>query len=163
MQTSNVYEWARKHGVTHEAVVELLNVFNVPATGIDDGRLGSEEAVQAECMILAARVGAALWRNNSGALKDETGRLVRFGLGNTSSRINDVWKSADLIGILPMKIEQKHVGTVVGRFWAVECKEPGWKMRPSDKRATAQRNFIENVIALGGQAGFAQSVEDLYK
>lgn len=159
----NVFDWSLKWGVPKEAVGELLSILNVPATGIDDGRLGSEEAVQAECMILAARCGAALWRNNSGALKDETGRLVRFGLGNTSTRINEVWKSADLIGILPMLIGPEHVGKTVGRFWAVECKEPGWKFRESDKRAKAQSNFIVNVNALGGQATFAQGTGDLFK
>jgi hypothetical protein len=159
----NVYDWARKHAISHMALTELLTCLNVPSTGIDSGKHNSEEAVQAECMILAARGGAALWRNNSGALKDETGRLVRFGLGNTSSRINDVWKSADLIGILPMRIEQRHVGTTVGRFWAVECKEPGWKFRQSDKRAVAQAAFIANVKGLGGQATFAQGTGDLFK
>lgn len=158
---ANIYDWANRHGLGQQAILELCQILDVPSTGIPEGRDGSEAAVQAEIMIAAARNGCALWRNNSGALRDENGRLVRYGLGNNSSRINDVWKSADLIGILPVMIEPQHVGTVIGRFWAVEVKEPGWRRIPSDKRATAQANFLSNVNALGGQGQFAQSVKDV--
>lgn len=157
----NLMTWAHRNGINRQVLQELFNILNVPSTGVPDGRVGSEEAVQAECMITAAKRGCALWRNNSGVLKDETGRSVRFGLGNTSSRINEVWKSADLIGILPMLIEPKHVGYVVGRFWAVECKHPGWRLTDGDKRGQAQLRFLQNVNALGGQGQFAQSVGDL--
>lgn len=159
----SVFEWANKWGVQAPAVLDLLRLLDVPSTGIPEGKQGSEEAVQADLMILAARNGCALWRNNSGALKDDKGRLVRYGLGNTSSRINEVWKSSDLIGILPMQIEPHHVGQVIGRFWAVECKTPGWYLTPGDKRGQSQARFMQSVIALGGQAQFATGTGDVFK
>lgn len=121
----------------------------------------SESAVQADIRIAASRDhGAPLWRNNSGAMQDDQGRHVRFGLGNDSQALNKKWKSADLIGIRPVLIEQHHVGKTIGQFLAVEVKEPGWTLRPSDKRAAAQSNFLNSVASFGGAAGFAQSVND---
>jgi len=116
----------------------------------------SETRVQEEIVLTAASIDGALWRNNSGALKDINGRLVRFGLGNVSKPHNDVWKSPDLIGITPMRIEQHHVGRVIGVFTGVEVKQEDWAYK-GDKHETAQYNCLVNIGRLGGIGMFAQS------
>lgn len=110
----------------------------------------SEAAVQAALQIEAARRGLTLWRNNSGACVAQDGRQVRYGLGNTSSKINAVFKSSDLIGIGPG-----------GLFMAVECKEPGWRYRGTE-REVAQLAFLDVVRAAGGIGLFAQDVGDVF-
>ena len=125
----------------------------------------SESSVQANIRIAASlNHKAPLWRNNSGAgeFTDEHGktRYVRFGLGNESARLNKRWKSADLIGICPLVIQHRHVGRTIGVFLAVETKPEGWSLKPSDKRAEAQGNFLNSVASFGGLSGFAQSVDD---
>lgn len=113
----------------------------------------SEGTVQSAIRLEAARLGHGLWRNNSGACRDDTGRMIRYGLGNDSKKINEVWKSPDLVGI--------HGGT--GRFIGIECKPPGWVLRPSDARAQAQMTAILTFRSLGGIADFATSVEDFHR
>lgn len=103
----------------------------------------SETDVQNLCRMRAQELGAVLWRNNVGAMKDTRGIPVRFGLANDSARLNETFKSADLIGL-----------THVGRFLAVECKEPGWVWCATDHEV-AQLNFLTKVRRLGGLAGFA--------
>src|SRR3546814_543078 len=109
----------------------------------------AESTLQAAIRAEAPRLGVYLWRNNSGALMDDRGVLVRFGLGNDSPRINKVLKSSDLIGI--------RTGT--GQLVAVECKHAGW-IGVRTERERAQENFIRLVRQAGGIAGFARSVED---
>jgi hypothetical protein len=89
--------------------------------------------------------GARLWRNNTGAIKDQTGRLVRFGLCKGSS---------DIIGITPVTITADMIGKRIGAFTAIEVKTP--KGKPTDE----QINFIQRVKDLGGFAGVARSVEE---
>jgi len=103
----------------------------------------TETDVQNLCRMRAQELGCVLWRNNVGALKDVRGVPVRFGLANDSAKINEVFKSSDLIGILPD-----------GRFFAVECKEPEWRWK-GDEHEVAQWNFIVDVRKRNGQAGFA--------
>lgn len=108
--------------------------------------------VQDACVLLAPRYGARLWRNNSGALRDARGRLVRFGLGNVSAELNRLWKSSDLIG-----------HTARGRFVAVECKEEGWTMlgRRWTDRETAQARFLLGVAMAGGLGMFCSDPRQL--
>lgn len=80
---------------------------------------------------------------------DNDGRMVRYGLGNDSKRLNDVWKSSDLIGITR------------GKFTAVEVKAPGWR-GVSTAHERAQAAMLANVNALGGIGFFATSVEDYH-
>lgn len=121
----------------------------------------SEADVQQILRITAPKYSNMLLRNNSGAMQDDTGRVVRFGLGNDSARLNKVFKSSDLIGLTQLVIQPHHVGQCVGVFTAVECKALGWKgPHPSNEREQAQLNFINSVIAHGGYAGFATCVED---
>ncbi len=121
-----------------------------------------ESTVQQEIQIKARYHDCTLLRNNSGAYKDDTGRVVRYGLGNVSKQHNDRIKSSDLVGITKVIITQEMVGKTIGVFTAIECKEECWK---SDKklnaRETAQQAFINWVKAQGGIASFASSVDKL--
>ena len=110
----------------------------------------SESDISKQLQIYASSKGHRLWRNNSGAFRDATGRMIRYGLGNTSSQINKRWKSSDLIGC-----------TNDGRFVAIEVKSPDWVYRDSDERAVAQLKFIETIRSLDGLAGFARNEEEL--
>ncbi|NBV62657.1 MAG: VRR-NUC domain-containing protein [Rhodobacteraceae bacterium] len=87
---------------------------------------------------------ARLWRNNTGALKDATGRLVRYGLCPGSS---------DLIGLRQVTITPDMVGQTLAVFTAIEVKDQG-------RLTEQQRAFITMVQQAGGMAGVARSVDD---
>lgn len=104
-----------------------------------------------------------IWRNNSGAYVDDRGRMVRYGLGNDSAQLNDQIKSSDLIGITPLTVTPEWVGHTVGVFTAYEVKEPGWTLRPGDKRGMAQQRFLDIVASVGGYAGFVTHPDDIQR
>lgn len=104
-----------------------------------------------------------IWRNNSGACEDKTGRLIRYGLGNDSAQLNAVVKSSDLIGIVPVTITPDMIGKTIGVFTALEVKAPDWTLRPSDSRGLAQSKFHDIVKKAGGYAGFVASPDDMLK
>lgn len=139
-------EWCDRWRIPPDAVRQLMTLYR--NDDVTPGS-GSESVVQSALRIEAARLGHALWRNNSGAMIDNEGRMVRYGLGNDSQRLNKVWKSSDLIGI------------TFGRFTAVEVKAPGWR-GPSTDHEKAQAAFLANVNALGGLGFFATCVEDYH-
>lgn len=122
-----------------------------------------EQSVQDRIRIAASLHGTPLLRNNSGAVTTDDGRHIRFGLGNDSVRLNEHFKSSDLIGIWPRVIQQEDVGSTIGQFFAVEVKAPGWRFSENDKRAVAQRNFGEWVQSHGGLFLFATSEKDVWK
>jgi hypothetical protein len=155
---TTVFDWAAKHGLSQAALTELFGIIDPGHPVGVPGPEASESAVQANLQLEAARRGGSLWRNNSGACVDQDGRMVRYGLANTSSKINEVFKSSDLIGITPMQIG----GQIVGVFTAIEVKAPGFKGPRSD-REKAQNAFLTKVRALGGIGLFAQSVKDVFK
>jgi hypothetical protein len=93
-----------------------------------------EANIQAQIMLALSNAGCIVWRNNTGALTDKTGRLVRYGLCKGSS---------DIIGVCPD-----------GRFLAVEVKSGRNRLTPEQER------FISAVKASGGRAGVARSVDD---
>lgn len=117
----------------------------------------SEASVSQQIRLDAASCGVDLWRNNSGAFQDLTGRWIRYGLANDSAELNERIKSSDLIGVRPLLITPEWVGHTVGVFIAVETKQPGWRM---DQRAKAQAAFHDIVRKDGGFAGFASSVAE---
>lgn len=97
-----------------------------------------------------------LYRNNTGTLKDERGIPVSYGLAIGS---------ADTIGLVAPR----------GRFLSIEWKRPGWKppeLTPEDyaaprsslsalkKRHIDQCNWRDQIIGMGGVAGFASSLEE---
>lgn len=124
----------------------------------------SESAVEDRVRLLAPQLGGVLWRNNVGAYKDETGRLVRYGLVNDSAKVNRKIKSSDLIGVMPLVIRPEHVGRTFGLFVAVECKPEGWEYvirgGARGQREAAQLKFLELVHGFGGLALFAADTED---
>ena len=86
-----------------------------------------------------------LWRNNVGALRDERGRLVTYGLCKGSS---------DLIGLRQVLIGPEHLGQTLAVFSAIEVKAPKGRLREE------QRSFLELVERFGGYSGVATSVEE---
>ena len=123
----------------------------------------SEAAVQNHVRLNIANAGGVVWQNNVGACKDETGRMIRYGLCNESKQLNERIKSSDLIGIVPILIQPHHVGRVMGIFTAVECKAPDWRMIPSDSRAEAQARFHKIVKDIGGYAGFVRNQTEMWE
>jgi hypothetical protein len=94
----------------------------------------NEQAIQQRIMLALSERGCLIFRNNTGTATASDGSRIRFGLCVGSS---------DLIGVSPD-----------GRFLAVEVKTPTGRVRPE------QVAFIEAVVAAGGIAGIARSVED---
>ena len=82
------------------------------------------------------RSGTGLyWRNNTGSLKDERGRWVKFGLG---------LGSPDIVGILAPS----------GRFVGVEVKRPGEHPTPE------QRAWHRAATNAGALIAVVHSVEE---
>ena len=157
-----VYQWAARHGVSLQALAELQAVFGMQG-GHDlppEVKGTSEAAVQAAVRLEAARKGVRLFRNNVGALVDSRGVPVRYGLANDSKQLNEVMKSADLIGWRPLLIEPRHVGTVVAQFVSREVKAVGWRYTGAD-REPAQLAWAQLVTAGGGDAAFCTGVGTL--
>lgn len=113
----------------------------------------SETDVIADERLAAAKRGAWALRNNSGAFEDETGRLVRYGLGNDSKRINGVFKSADLIITEPVIVTEEMIGSIIGQIVGLECKAPGWRYTGTE-REVAQKRFLDKLWELGGRGFF---------
>lgn len=119
----------------------------------------SEAGVQSEVRLHTSQLGWRMWRNNVGVLKDERGVPVRYGLANDSSIINRHLKSGDLIGIRPVLITPDMVGTIIGQFVSVECKDREWKPNLKDARYLAQCNWVNLIRSLGGHAVITTNVE----
>lgn len=119
----------------------------------------SESRVQSLERLKAAQRGAHLFRNNSGALKNQDGEIVRYGLGNVSSKINKIMKSSDLIGVEPVIITPDMVGFVIGRILVRECKPEGWRYSGTE-REVAQKRFIDLINEVGGNAAFTDGTYD---
>lgn len=143
--------WAMRHGVSQAALADLVRELTVATPSAPNAEPHSEDWVQAQVRLEAARAGVGLWRNNVGALRDENGRMVRYGLANDSKQVNEVIKSADLIGCRPVVITQAHVGHTIGQFVSREIKRGDWKWTGS-KREHAQARWATLVTKLGGDA-----------
>jgi hypothetical protein len=160
---STLRTWAAKWGVSIEAVVDLEREFGIaPIDTAHDGSKQdkSEAYAQSQVVLEAPRVGVRLFRNNSGALKDKDGRLVRYGLGNTSSAFNEMFKSPDLVGWRKLLIQQHHVGTFVAQTVLREMKAPGWQYS-GDPHEEAQLRFMQLCAADGGDVMFATGLGTL--
>lgn len=123
----------------------------------------SESAVQQHTRLAHASIGP-IWRNNSGAFQDETGRWVRYGLGNDSAKLNKKIKGSDCVGITPVTAYVASLGcwTQLGVFTAYEVKPSDWEFKPSDERAVAQLKFHDIVRDAGGFAGFVRHPNDIH-
>lgn len=151
MTTPTLLEWQRKHGITAEALADLVTM-----VGLDVPRStkGTPEArVQDEARLLASKMGWRLFRNNVGVLKDERGVPVRYGIANDSPAMNKRIKSSDLIGIRPVVITPDMVGSTIGQFVAREVKKAGWKYKGTEHEK-AQLAFGTLIIGLGGDFKF---------
>lgn len=150
-------EWARDWGIPASALLDLRTRLGVAADAMPapqlDGKPGSETRQQGLVRLDAAQSGVWLTRNNVGALLDERGVPVRYGLANESSLQNKVVKSADLIGIKSILIGPQHVGMVIGQFVSRECKHETWTYK-GDKHEIAQLAWCNFVLSKGGDAAF---------
>ena len=116
----------------------MLKIFNV---------LSNEAYVQNKIRLAVGSGDVRLFRNNTGALLDMQGRLVKFGLCKGSS---------DLIGFRSITITPDMVGQKIAVFSAIEVKDKG-------KATVEQKNFINIINNAGGYAGVAKSVNDAKK
>lgn len=156
-------DWARTWGVPDAALRDLqarlgaLDRF----TSTDTPAPRSEAAVQTGARVRASQLGWRLWRNNVGAIHDAKRNIhVRFGLANDSPQVNAVVKSGDLIGIRPRIIQPDDIGTLIGQFVSIECKRADWTYS-GDEHETAQLNWANLVVSLGGDARFVTNEGNL--
>lgn len=119
-----------------------------------------EKQVQELIQMEASTKGHRLFINSSGAFQDNTGRLVRFGLGHTTK--NQAFKSSDLIGFTMVTITPDMVGKKLPVFTAMECKKPSWKYAETI-REVGQKKFIDVIKTNNGIASFVNSVESYVK
>jgi hypothetical protein len=149
-------KWAIKNHVSEVAMKELQELF-IKETLSDlilDEITGSESGVSHVLRIKASEQGAILWRNNVGAGKLENGRFIRWGLCNDTKQINERIKSADLIGIRPVKITPDMVGKTIGQFLSREVKKRGWAYQGTNHEA-AQIRWCELINSFGGDASIS--------
>ena len=154
---SNIHEWAQRWGVSVEAVRDLQTTLGLYTPPLDPGDPGfgkSEAWAQSAVRLEASEKGIKLFRNNVGALKDERGRLVRYGLGNDSPAMNEILKSGDLIGWRPVVILPHHVGHTIAQFVSREVKAPGWQFTGKGREGP-QLTWENLVNSGGGDAAFA--------
>jgi len=104
-----------------------------------------EHEIQQRIRLACSRGAVRLWRNNTGALVDQQGRFVRFGLCKGSS---------DLIGLRSLEITPELVGQRLAQFVALEVKTAQGALSPE------QRAFLQLVQQLGGVAAVCRSVEE---
>ena len=104
----------------------------------------SEHEIQQRIRLACGRGPVRLWRNNTGALVDQQGRFVRFGLCKGSS---------DLIGLRKVVVTPEMVGQRIAQFVALEIKAPQGVVSPE------QQAFLRLVQELGGVASVCRSIE----
>lgn len=152
-------DWAALWGISPAALYDLkqrMALDGVDAWGAPDANAGTpgSEARQSSLVRLeAAEKGVWLTRNNVGALLDETGRPVRYGLANESKEQNKAVKSGDLIGINPVLITPSHIGLIIGQFISREVKREDWRYT-GEGREVQQLAWANFVNSRGGNAGF---------
>lgn len=101
----------------------------------------NEQQIQQQIRLALGRGDVRLWRNNTGAMRDEQGRLVRFGLAKGS---------ADLIGLRTIEVGSARVA----QFVALEVKTS------TGRTTEEQRHFLALVERMGGIAAVVRSVEE---
>lgn len=151
----NLQSWRIRHGVSLEALRELEYMLNSPSDVSENSGQGSEGGVAQRTRLIAPDNSGVLWRNNVGQLLDARGIPIRYGLCNSSKKVNKEIKSSDLIGITRVE----WYGRVFGVFTAIETKAPKWTYK-GNERETAQLKYINIVRSFGGIGTFAASPED---
>lgn len=123
----------------------------------------TESELQQRIQLEAPHHQCILERNNSGQVTLE-GRVVRFGLGNISKKHAQNMRSSDLVGITTVMVTPDMVGKPIGVFTAVEVKSPDWNPNKKlDQHERAQANWLAWVRAMGGIAGFVNSLDSFRK
>jgi hypothetical protein len=120
----------------------------------------NENELSALVRLEAEKQGMRLWRNNVGATYTKEGNFIRYGLANDSKQLNSVVKSADLIGVKPIRITSEMIGKVIGQFVSYEIKNPHWVYRGTPHEMS-QHRWLELIKMLGGDARFITKLEDL--
>ena len=117
----------------------------------------------------ASQFGVKLFRNNAGGCKDETGRMIRFGLGNDGTKASKVLKFGDYIGFTPVIITPDMVGQTLAVFTNMEIKPDGdlqKTLHEASKLGTREHfqwKTCEFVKRFGGIAGFVTNKSDVEK
>jgi hypothetical protein len=105
----------------------------------------NETYIQQTMLPAISHGNVRVFRNNVGALKTETGQLVRFGLEKSSS---------DLIGFRSIEITPDMVGKTIAQFVSIEIKTE--KGKPTD----GQKRWLDMILKFGGIAGVCRSIDD---
>lgn len=160
-------EWAERWGLPLQALVELSQLPNHPPEPLSRA-VESESAVQSLIRLEAAKAGWHLFRNNNGAgavidtkklcrqCIQYSRRFIRWGLANDSSNLNEVVKSADLIGWRPRLITPSDIGHTIAQFVSRECKRPDWRFTGTPEEM-AQARWHSMVLANGGDSAITNS------
>lgn len=146
-------KWAKDWNIPAEALNDLMGRTGALLAAVEGSEAGaSESRVQSRVRLAISNRGDFVTRNNVGALRDERGVPVRYGLMNESKDINKVIKSGDLIGGRRVLITPEMVGSVILQFYSVECKEAAWQHNPKDPHEQAQLNWCNYINSRGGYA-----------
>ena len=162
MMTDSMAKWCVRWGLPAQAMNELQAVLHEPTVVKSPKRARplSEAAVLQRVRMDAPHKGIYTWRNNMVVAKDESGRQVRGGLANDSREMNEVLKSADLIGVEKYTVKPSDVGRLLGLFWSIECKPSDWTYS-GGAHERAQLEWAKLIGSLGGRAIFATSPDDV--
>lgn len=152
--------WAARNSIPLNVLNELLIVLsaNDYAPKIEVPEKASEARQQSLIRLAAPKHGYWLTRNNVGALLDDRGVPVRYGLANESKAQNEQIKSGDLIGFRHRVIVDTDVGSSIAQFVSIEVKELGWTYA-GDKHEQGQARWRDFINTHGGFAAFATGPE----
>jgi hypothetical protein len=149
----NLTLWAKRWNIPTQALQELDTLLGVEQC-FPNAVNSSEAAVLNVIKAEASRKGCRLWRNNVGGVHTAEGGFFRYGLANESKAMNEIIKSADLIGIRPLVITADLVDHTIGQFISREIKPSKWKFTGTP-REIAQQRWATLITSMGGDACFA--------
>ncbi len=107
-----------------------------------------------------------MFRNNTGGMMNPSGAYVAFGLGHTSKKSLETYRSGDQVGFTPVTITPEMVGKTLPVFTNIEIKRLEFNIKlhySPNTREYAQNNFNNLIIGHNGIAGFARNWEDVDK
>lgn len=151
-------DWARRHAVGPQAMFELYELMGFTPEVPEVCKGKDESYVQSFLRLQGPPLGYNLARNNRGALPNEKGVPIRFGLWNDTAALDKVCKSGDLIGYQSGWFRDYETAepVKVAVFSMVECKRATWRgFNPDDPREAAQQRCISMVLTAGGIATFS--------
>jgi hypothetical protein len=153
-------EWAERFNIGPDALFSLYSILTAPlgSSALGDFEKNSETWVQNTLRVVASsREHTYLWRNNVGATETHGGGQLRYGLCNESKKLNQRFKSSDLIGGTPIVVTPSMVGKRLMVFTAVEVKRVDWSPGKDKQRERGQLRFINAVRAAGGIGFFCRN------